>query len=82
MVHFDVDAVDARDLPLGNFPHYGLGVPLSTVAEILADFYRVPELRAAVLTDVNPSYEPSGAAVARYVAAVAGALSTALAGQR
>ena len=78
VVHFDVDAVDSRDLPLANYPHYGLGVPLSVVAEVLPVFYRVPRLRAAVFTEVNPSYEPSGAALARYVDAVAGSLATAL----
>jgi hypothetical protein len=31
-----------------------------------------------VLTEVNPSYEPSGVALARYVDAVAGALAAAL----
>jgi arginase len=82
VVHFDVDAVDSRDLPLGNFPHYGLGVPLGTAAGILAGFYRVPGLRAAVFTEVNPGYEPSGAALARYVGAVAGALTAALTGPR
>jgi arginase len=78
VVHFDVDAIDSRDLPLGNFPHYGTGVPLSAAAEILPALYRAPGLRAAVLTEVNPSYEPSGVALARYVDAVAGALAAAL----
>src|SRR5262249_57719674 len=77
VVHFDVDAVDSRDLPLGNFPHYGTGIPLSSAAGILPVFYRAPGLRAAVLTEVNPSYEPSGAALARYVDAVAGAVAAA-----
>jgi len=44
----------------------------------LAGFYRVPRLRAAVCTEVNPSYEPSGAALARYVDVVAGSLAAAL----
>jgi arginase len=79
VVHFDVDAVDSRDLPLANFPHYGTGVPLAAAARALATFYRAPGLRAAVLTEINPSYEPSGAALARYVDAVAGALAPALA---
>lgn len=25
VVHFDVDVIDGRDLPLANFPHYGTG---------------------------------------------------------
>jgi arginase len=80
VVHFDVDAVDSRDLPLANYPHYGLGVPLSVVAGVLPLFYRVPRLRAAVFTEVNPSYEPSGAALARYVDVVAGSLAAGLTG--
>ncbi|MGO9783691.1 MAG: arginase family protein [Streptosporangiaceae bacterium] len=78
VVHFDVDAVDSADLPLANFPHYGLGVPLAAAAEVLPVFYRMPGLLAAVFTEVNPSYEPSGAALARYVDATAGALTAAL----
>jgi arginase len=80
VVHFDVDAVDSRDLPLANFPHYGTGVPLAAAAQALTAFYRAPRFRAAVLTEVNPSYEPSGAALARYVDAVAGALAAGLTG--
>ncbi len=79
VVHFDVDAVDSADLPLANFPHYGLGVPLAVAAGVLPVFYRMPRLLAAVFTEVNPSYEPSGAALARYVDATAGALTAALA---
>jgi arginase len=80
LVHFDVDAVDGRDLPLANFPHYGTGIPLSTAGELLTAFFRAPALRAVVLTEVNPSYEPTGATLGRYVNVVAGALSGALAG--
>ena len=75
LVHFDVDAVNGRDLPLANFPHYGTGVPLSTAGDVLAGLLRAPALRAVVLTEVNPSYEPSGTALGRYVAMVTGALA-------
>ena len=81
IVHFDVDAVDSRDLPLANFPHYGTGVPLASAAKVLTACYQAPRLRAAVLTEINPSYEPSGVALARYVDAVAGALVAGLAGR-
>jgi arginase len=80
VLHFDVDAVDSRDLPLANFPHYGTGVPLAAAAQALTAFCRAPGLLACVLTEVNPSYEPSGAALARYVDAVAGALAAGRAG--
>ena len=74
MVHFDVDAVDFRDLPLANFPHYGTGVPLTAAGEALWVFLSAPELVAVTLTEVNPSYEPSRHALARYVEAVGGRL--------
>jgi arginase len=75
LLHFDVDAVDGRDLPLANFPHYGTGVPLRTASELLTEFCRAPALRAVVLTEVNPSYEPTGATLWRYIRVVADALS-------
>ena len=78
VVHFDIDAVDSRDLPLANYPHYGLGVPLAVAAEVLTVFYRVPRLHAAVFTEVNPSYDPSGVALARYVSMVTRSLMGAL----
>jgi arginase len=78
VVHFDVDSIDSRDLPLANFPHYNLGMPLATAAGLLPSFYARPGLRAAVFTEVNPSYEPSGAALGRYVDTVAGALAAGL----
>ena len=78
VVHFDVDTIDSRDLPLANFPHYNLGIPLATAGAVLPLFYAVPGLRAAVFTEVNPSYDPSGKSLSRYVGTVAGALGTAL----
>jgi arginase len=75
LVHFDVDAVDGRDLPLANFPHYGTGVPLRTAGQLLTAFFRAPALAAVVLTEVNPSYEPTGATLGRYVAVVSDALA-------
>ena len=74
VVHFDVDAVDARDLPLANFPHYGTGVTLAAAGEVLSVLCAAPTLAAVVLTEVNPSYEPSGRQLARYVDTVASAL--------
>jgi arginase len=78
VVHFDVDTIDSRDLPLANFPHYNLGLPLSMAAGLLPGFYAQPHLRAAVFTEVNPSYEPSGTSLARYVETMAGALAVGL----
>jgi arginase len=78
VVHFDVDAVDSRDLPLANFPHYGTGVPLAAAAEALAVLCAAPTLTAIVLTEVNPSYDPAGDQLGRYVDAVTGAIAAGL----
>jgi arginase len=79
VVHFDVDTIDSRDLPLANFPHYNLGIPLAVAGGLLPGFYALAGLRAAVFTEVNPSYDPSGRSLSRYVGTVAGALGSALA---
>jgi arginase len=79
VVHFDVDAVDSRDLPLANFPHYGTGVPLHAAAEVLSILCAAPGLAAIALTEVNPSYDPGGHQLARYVDAVADAIAHGLA---
>lgn len=74
VVHFDVDAVDSRDVPLANYPHYGTGVPLAAAGEVLRVLCAAPTLAAIVLTEVNPSYEPSGTQLGRYVATVGAAI--------
>jgi arginase len=81
IVHFDVDAVDSGDLPLANYPHYGTGVPLAVAGQVLSVLCAAPTLSAVVLTEVNPSYDPSGDSLDRYVEAVTAALITGLAGQ-
>jgi arginase len=78
VVHFDVDAVDSRDLPLANFPHYGTGIPLTAAAEVLEILCAAPTVTAIVLTEVNPSYDPTGGQLARYVEAVTGAIARGL----
>jgi arginase len=80
VVHFDVDAVDGRDLPLANFPHYGTGVSLDAARQVLSVLCAAPRLSAVVLTEVNPSYDPDGDSLDRYVGAVTGALAAGLAG--
>jgi arginase len=79
IVHFDVDAVDSRDLPLANYPHYGTGIPLAAAGEVLAVLCGAPTLAAVVLTEVNPSYDPTGRQLARYIDTVTGAIARGLA---
>lgn len=79
IAHFDVDAVDSRDLPLANFPHYGTGISLDAAGEVLAVLCGAPTLAAIVLTEVNPGYDPAGHQLARYIDTVAGAIARGLA---
>lgn len=74
ILHFDVDAVDSGDLPLANYPHYGTGVSLDAAAQALAVAASARDLSAIVLTEVNPTHDPDGQLMRRYVTAVAGAL--------
>jgi arginase len=78
ILHFDVDAVDSGDLPLANFPHYGTGVSLRQAGQALSVAAAAPELAAIVLTEVNPSYDPNGQQIHRYVATVADTLAAAI----
>jgi arginase len=79
VVHFDLDAVDSRDLPLANYPHYGTGIPLAVAGEVLSVLCAAPTLAAIVLTEVNPSYDATGHQLARYVDTVAAAIGHGLA---
>jgi arginase len=74
ILHFDVDAVDSGDLPLANYPHYGTGVSLDAAAQALAVAAAAPDLTAIALTEVNPTHDPDGGLLRRYVDAVGGAL--------
>ena len=78
VVHFDADAVDSGDLPLGNFPHYGTGVRLDAAGDVLRELCAAPGLAAVVLTEVNPTHDPAGTQTARYVETVTHALALAL----
>jgi arginase len=67
VVHFDVDVVDGRELALANFPHYGTGVPVETVRTVLRTLLESERLAAVVLTEVNPTHDPGGTLLARYL---------------
>jgi arginase len=75
IVHFDVDVVDSGDLPLGNFPHYDSGVRLEQVVRVLRVLLRDPSCGALVLTEVNPSYDPDGGQLDRYLEGLTSALA-------
>jgi arginase len=75
LVHFDVDCVDSADLPLANYPHYGSGLSLDTAAQLLSTMVGTGNLAAISLTEVNPTHDPGGEQLDRYVSAVATAIA-------
>ena len=75
LVHFDVDCVDSADLPLANYPHYGSGLSLDTASQLLSTMVGADNLAAISLTEVNPTHDPGGEQLDRYVSAVATAIA-------
>jgi arginase len=76
LVHFDIDVVDSGDLPLGNFPHYGSGVSLDAALTVLRVLCSDPAFAGLVLTEVNPTHDPSGTEITRLVNGLADALAS------
>jgi arginase len=77
VVHFDVDAVDSADLPLADFPHYGLGLTLTQAVDVLGGLLRVRPLAAVSLTELNPTYDPAGGEIERYIDGICAAFAAA-----
>jgi arginase len=75
IVHFDVDVIDSGDLPLANFPHYDSGVTADQAFTCLRELCAHPSLAALVLTEVNPTHDPSGRQLNRYVDGVVSAVA-------
>jgi arginase len=75
VAHFDVDVIDSGDLPLANFPHYSSGVTAEQAFTALRELCAHPSLAALVLTEVNPTHDPSGHLLARYIDGVVAALA-------
>jgi arginase len=75
MVHFDVDVVDSADLPLANYPHHGEGLTLATAVTALRELCASPAFTGLVLTEVNPTHDPSGQLLSRYIDALVAALA-------
>jgi arginase len=75
LVHFDVDAVDSADLPLANYPHHGKGLTLEAAMTVLRELCASPAFTGLVLTEVNPTHDPAGELLGRYIDGVAAALA-------
>jgi len=67
VVHFDVDAVDTAGLPLVNYLHHGEGLTLGTAVTVLPVLRASPAVICLVLTEVNPTHDPGGELLGRYI---------------
>jgi arginase len=75
LVHFDVDVIDSGDLPLANFPHYDSGVSAAQAFACLRELGAEHSLAGLVLTEVNPTHDPSGRLLERYLDGIVGVLA-------
>jgi arginase len=80
VVHFDVDAVDSADLPLANYPHHGKGLTFQAAMTVLRELCASPAFTALVLTEVNPTHDPTGELLGRYLDGITAALAGAARG--
>jgi len=74
LVHFDVDVLHTGLFPLANFPHFN-GLKLAEVNAALGEFAAAEAFGGLVITEVNPSNDPSG----ELVRTLAGVVTEALA---
>jgi arginase len=58
IVHFDIDAVDSTDFPLAEYPHFNTGVSLDVAEYVLTRLVDTPNVKALVVTEVNPLKDP------------------------
>jgi arginase len=77
VVHFDVDVLDALDLPLADIATYGTGMRLDQVGPLLRTLVADPRVVGMTIVEANPDHDPDGTSVRRLVAALAAALTAA-----
>ncbi len=75
VVHFDVDVLDALELPLADIATYGTGMRLDHVAPLLRTLVGDPRVVGMTLVEANPDHDPDGASIRRLVTAVGAALA-------
>ena len=70
-----MDVVDSGDLPLANFPHYGQGLLVEEAVQCPSTLCASQFFAGLVLTEVNPSYDPYGVSLGRFLSGVVTALA-------
>lgn len=74
VVHFDVDVLDALDLPLADIATYGTGMRLDHVGPLLRTLVTDSRVVGLTVVEANPDHDPDGTSVRRLVAALGAAL--------
>jgi arginase len=77
VVHFDVDVLDALDLPLADIATYGTGMRLDHVGPLLRTRVADPRVVGLTVVEANPDHDPDGTSIRRLVTAVGAALAAA-----
>jgi arginase len=79
IVHFDVDVLDALELPLADISTYRTGMRLDHIEPLLRTLVADPRVVGMTLVEVNPDHDPDGSSIRRLVTALATALAAATA---
>ena len=77
VVHFDVDVLDALDLPLADIATYGTGLRLEHVTPLLETLLADPRVVGMSVVEANPDHDPDRTSITRLVAALGRALEPA-----
>jgi hypothetical protein len=65
----------SADLPLANYPHHGNGLAFEAAMTVPRELCASPAFTALVLTKVNPTHDPAGELLGRYLDGVTAALA-------
>ena len=78
VVHFDVDVLDFREMPLADVPEPA-GITLEAAVTALNVLVSSPAFAGLALTEINPDHLPDDQALPRFVRRLADALTTPMA---
>jgi arginase len=70
VVHFDVDVLDALELPLADISTYATGVLLDHVGPVLTTLVADPRVVGMTVVEVNPDHDTDGSSIHRLVTAM------------
>jgi arginase len=69
VLHFDVDVIDSAEFPLANYPHYA-GLHQAETWKVLKVFLAEDDVKAMIVTEVNPNNDPEGWMVTELVGGI------------